>query len=411
MAGFNKFRLSMAMIALAIGLAGAAPTMPLDECRRLAAEGDAEAQWQLGQRYENGDGVKQNAMSAIGQYRKAADQGHREACAKLASYYESGTLVGKNPALAAKYRAMANGEDPEVAVADAKATARAKKYDEVEVALDYIIGRNGKEKDPKTGIRLLYSSAKDNPDAQRVFCEAWYHDALDLSALDRAEWALVIPWFRDAFNSGMKTCGLVLGNDAYDKGQYQAAIQYWTAAGNAGVGKAWYHLGLFYDPTNSDGNFRAPKALLDERKAKYAFEKSSKIRWGGQEDALFNMGLICLYSKSDDCRDYARALSIFEEILEKHPGEASLLYSCGYAGIMHINGTTLEMLETITRQLRQPLMPAERRGLQRQRDNLRSQVNSVVRGKYRKYIKTAADVGYEPAQKFLNYLDMLLQLD
>ncbi len=110
MAGFNKFRLTVAAVALAIGFVNAAPTMPLDECRRMAAEGDAEAQWQLGQRYEKGEGVKQDSMRAIAQYKKAADQGHKAACAKLASCYETGKLVGKNPAQAAKYREMAEGE-------------------------------------------------------------------------------------------------------------------------------------------------------------------------------------------------------------------------------------------------------------------------------------------------------------
>ena len=94
MAGFNKFRLTVATVVLAIGFISAAPTMPLDECRRMAAEGDAEAQWQLGQRYEKGDGVRQDSMRAIAQYKKAADQGHKAACAKLASCYETGKLVG-----------------------------------------------------------------------------------------------------------------------------------------------------------------------------------------------------------------------------------------------------------------------------------------------------------------------------
>lgn len=385
----------------------AAPNMELEECRRLATQGDAEAQWQLGKRYETGDGVKRNPMGAIAQYRKAADQGHREACAKLASYYETGTLVGKNQALAAKYRAMSNGEDPEVAVADAKAKARAKRYDEVEVAIDYIIGRNGKEKDPKTGIRLLYSAAKDNPDAQRVFCEAWYHDALDLSALDRAEWALVIPWFRDAFTNGMKSCGLVLGNDAYDKGQYQAAIQYWTAAGNAGGGKAWYHLGLFFDPVNKKGDFHAPEHLRNERRAKSAFEKSAKLEWGGNENALYNFGLICLFSQDKECLDYEKAYRIFWDLLKRDPNNKYYLYDYGWAGIHYSTKGKFNWLETINTQLRgQSLAPAVRRDLEQKRKQLENQIGQTVRG-YMKYFRQSADMGYEPAQKSLTYLSAL----
>ncbi len=110
MVWFSKFHLIFLTTVMALGFASAAPYMEIGECRRLAAEGNAEAQWQLGQRYEKGEGVKQDFVRAIAQYKKAADQGHKAACAKLASCYETGKLVGKNPAQAAKYREMADGE-------------------------------------------------------------------------------------------------------------------------------------------------------------------------------------------------------------------------------------------------------------------------------------------------------------
>lgn len=95
MVGFNKIR--HAIIAFIF----VAPTMlmatefSLEECQTKAADGHAEAQWQLGQRYENGDGVKKNNMKALAQYKKAAEQRHRMACAKLADYYENGKFVKK----------------------------------------------------------------------------------------------------------------------------------------------------------------------------------------------------------------------------------------------------------------------------------------------------------------------------
>ncbi len=398
------------VVALALAGTHAAPALELEECRRMAMGGDAEAQWQLGKRYEMGDGVKQNAMRAIAQYRKAADQGHREACSKLASYYESGTLVGKNPAQAAKYRAMANGDDPETAVADAEAAGRAKRFDEVEVALDYILGRNGKERDAKTGIRLLYNSAKDNPDAQRVFCQAWDRNALDLSALDDSEWALVIPWFRNAYNDGLRSSGLVLGNDAYRHGQHQAAIQYWTAAGNAGVGKAWYHLARFFDPSNDDPrDFAAPKTIRSERRAKMAYEKASQLKWGGEEDALHFVALICLYAEDEDCRDYRRAFSIISSLLAKRPNDQYLLYDYGYAGIMTETGPDINMLSTINQQLRgQSLAPATRKNYHDLQRKIQSRVQTTIR-RYRPYVERSANAGYEPAAKYLRFLDSILR--
>ena len=50
------------------------------ECFREAAEqGHAEAQFNLGICYEDGDGVEWNYDEAIKWYSKAADQGHEEA--------------------------------------------------------------------------------------------------------------------------------------------------------------------------------------------------------------------------------------------------------------------------------------------------------------------------------------------
>ena len=53
---------------------------------RLKAEyqGDAEAQFQLGECYENGDVVDQDLQQAAKWYRMAAGQGHEPACEALA---------------------------------------------------------------------------------------------------------------------------------------------------------------------------------------------------------------------------------------------------------------------------------------------------------------------------------------
>ncbi len=403
-----RYLLLIALIsALPLVETFAAPNMELEECRRLAMQGEAEAQWQLGQRYETGDGVKQDAMRAIAQYKKAADQGHREACAKLASYYESGTLVGKNPSQAAKYRAMADGEDPDLAVADAKATAKAKRYDEVEVAIDYIIGRNGKEKDPKTGIRLLYSAAKDNPDAQRVFCEAWSADAVDVGEIDAAEWELVIPWFRKAFENGLRTCGHVLGIDAFERKNFPAVIQYWTAAGKAGVAKSWYFLGSFYSESLGTKAFHGPKHLHDERKAKAAFEKASAQKWGGQEDALFMFALICLYATDKENLDYKKAFRIFRDFLQQEPDNPIYLLDYGWAGIRSDTDGQFAQLEDLNWQLRgQSFAPAVRRDMEARREQIKRAIGQTVRH-YMRYIKQAADKGYESAQKDFNYLNGL----
>ena len=109
MVAFNKLKVATAVI-LATLATWAVTEMPLEECREKAAAGDAEAQYQLGQRYEEGHDVSKNGVRAIVQYKKAAEQKHRKACARLAELYSCGEYVRKDAALAAKYRVMAGDE-------------------------------------------------------------------------------------------------------------------------------------------------------------------------------------------------------------------------------------------------------------------------------------------------------------
>ena len=66
----------------------------LDEALRQAAEqGDAEAQFTLGARYESGRGVAQDAAVAVRWYRRAAQQGHVTAQFRLGDMYRDGRSV------------------------------------------------------------------------------------------------------------------------------------------------------------------------------------------------------------------------------------------------------------------------------------------------------------------------------
>ena len=189
---FNKAVHAVCLV-MAMSVASAmGEKLELDECKDRASAGDADAAWQLGQRYESGDGVRKDNLRAVAQYRKAAAKNHAKACARLAELYETGKIVGKDAVLAAKYKALANGESAELATALAKTSNERARVDDIEVALDYIIGRNGKQRDAKAGVRLLYQTAKDKPVAQRVFVERWEQGDLDdgLSTLDNSEWDL-----------------------------------------------------------------------------------------------------------------------------------------------------------------------------------------------------------------------------
>lgn len=68
----------------------------LDELRKFADQGDPVAQFALGARYAQGDGVKQDYAEAVRWFKKAADQGHVVAQATLGAYYWAGRGVNED---------------------------------------------------------------------------------------------------------------------------------------------------------------------------------------------------------------------------------------------------------------------------------------------------------------------------
>ncbi len=334
MVKFNKYVVVVSVLFAA--LFSFAAGLSLSECKERAARGNVEALYQLGVRYENGDGVAKDRIKAVAQYQKAAAKKHPRACLRLAELYETGTFVAKDPAKAAEYRAIAEGESAAEAVADAKKKQALKKTDFIEVALDYLLGRNGKERDAKQGIQILYKAAKDNPTAQRVFVERWEKGDLSegLSTISEEDWELVIPWFERQFKKGRHKGGLILGNQAYLKKDYEKAACYYRAAGEAGLAKAWLFYGNLYylDEENGGG----PKSMRNDVKAKSAYKKC--LRLDSQfEGAEIGIGLISLFSKNQKCIDYPHALKIFKKLMNKHPDDNVYPLWCAFATKWHAN--------------------------------------------------------------------------
>ena len=74
----------------------------LEWTRMQARMGNADAEAELGRRYEQGDGVRQNGMRAASWYRRAAKQGHLDAKVALARLHERGFGVEADPGTAAR---------------------------------------------------------------------------------------------------------------------------------------------------------------------------------------------------------------------------------------------------------------------------------------------------------------------
>ena len=75
--------LAAVLVALAVG--AQAQTPELDALRARTAQGDAEEQFLLGARYDNGMGVPQDDAEAVRWYGLAAEQGHARTGIRLLS--------------------------------------------------------------------------------------------------------------------------------------------------------------------------------------------------------------------------------------------------------------------------------------------------------------------------------------
>ena len=79
----------------------------LGSLRSLADRGDADAQWQMGVRYHNGEGVPRDDAQAMQWFLRAAEQGHVTAQATLGAYYWAGRGVPQDLSKAYFWSAIA----------------------------------------------------------------------------------------------------------------------------------------------------------------------------------------------------------------------------------------------------------------------------------------------------------------
>ena len=79
----------------------------LDTVRQAAEQGDATAQFNLGNMYANGEGVPQDAAEAVRWYRLAAEQGDADAQFNLGVMYANGEGVPKDNAEAVRWYRLA----------------------------------------------------------------------------------------------------------------------------------------------------------------------------------------------------------------------------------------------------------------------------------------------------------------
>ena len=110
----TRTTLAVSMLALTL-IAPWALGQDLTETRRLAEQGDADAQYNLGVMYANGEGVPQDAAEAVRWYRISADQGNAAAQNNLGLSYSNGEGVLKDSVLAHMWFNIAGANGNEAA--------------------------------------------------------------------------------------------------------------------------------------------------------------------------------------------------------------------------------------------------------------------------------------------------------
>lgn len=307
---------------------GLTQTLSLQECEELSKKGVSEAQWQLGRRYELGNGITPDVFKAIALYKKAANQNHPKACERLAQFYESGTYVKKDLVLAAKYFAIAKNLDVNEEILKAQKLTQ-KNEDQIEKSLDYIIGRNGKTKDIKTGIRMLFFSAKENITARELLvkycCKNENFDTV-FEYFDETEREILIIYLYESWEKGYKNSGIILGINEYNKKDYQRAIYFWE---NSNTPEGWYLIGSFYNP-QIESNY-TEKKYKNENLAIKAYKKSLALN-RNYEKAQLALGFLYLLADNSKNIDYENALDIFKFLSNKYPENNELMFLYGYTG-------------------------------------------------------------------------------
>ena len=106
------------LFLLVIGFSGGVSGQDVsdfEETKRLAEQGEAYAQYNLGLMYDEGEGVPENNAEAVRWYRLAAEQGNASAQSNLGFMYSNGEGVPQNNVRAYIWYSVAAAQGNETA--------------------------------------------------------------------------------------------------------------------------------------------------------------------------------------------------------------------------------------------------------------------------------------------------------
>ena len=188
-----------------------------------AEKGDAGAQFNLGVRYANGQGVAKDEVEAVKWYRKAADQGDADAQSNLGWMYDNGQGVAKDEVEAVKwYR---------------KAADQGHAFAQYNLGVMYANGQ-GVAKDAVEAVKWYRKAADQGNTNAQLYLGGMYANGRGVTK-DEVE---AVKWLRKAADQGNANAQSNLGNmywvgNGVVKDELEA-YKWWLLAGAQGNEKA-----------------------------------------------------------------------------------------------------------------------------------------------------------------------------
>ena len=278
-------RLAIAALVVVIGVAAF-----------IAHYNSAEAWYNRGLRYHNGEGVPKDMTEAVKWYRKAAEQGLAEAQFNLGVLYGDGEGVPKNDAEAVKWFRKA----AEQGLAEAQ----------YNLGLCYNNGE-GVPKDDAEAVKWFRKAAEQGHAEAQYNLGLCYNFGFGVLKDDTTE---AVKWFRKAAEQGHAGAQGQLGI-CYSLGEgvpkdMTKAVKWYRKAAEQGLAEAQFLLGVLYD--NGEG---VPKDMTEAVKwYRMAAEQ-------GNAEAQCNLG-VCYGNGEGVPKDMEEAVRWFRKSAEQGYAEA-----------------------------------------------------------------------------------------
>jgi TPR repeat protein len=277
---------------------------PLEELVSRAEAGDAESEFELGNRYYSGKGVTRDFSEAVKWFRKAAEQNFAKAQYNLGFCYSKGEGLAKDEVEAAKWFRKAAEQN--------LATAQTK------LGFCYENGR-GLQKDEAEGAKWYRKAAEQNFSLAQYNLARCYADGRGVPK-DESE---AVKWFRKAAEQNLANAEWRLGF-CYEAGHgvtknYAEAVKWYRKAAEQNHADAQCRLGLRYA--------RGEGVARDAAEALKWFRKAAEQNYA---EAQYLLGL-CYVIGAGVAENSAEAGKWFRKAAEQNHAEAQYVLGDRYA--------------------------------------------------------------------------------